>query len=178
MSAAVGIHFDRAEFEAVAPPKWPERFGSIYTLACRMVLNATADWMDRQRSHLQVMYVFERGHARRAEADDLLTAIGNDEQSRKRHHYKNHIFEHKDREYGLQAADLLAWGVTKGLVGASTPAFEPFRPLLLKLVDNDEQHHILSCTGDKLRAFVTAHMTGQIGIATVAKTGPRKRTFR
>ncbi len=58
---AVGIHFLQAEFEKVAPANWPENKGSIYTLACHMAVQCTAYWLNADRCHLDVLYVFERG---------------------------------------------------------------------------------------------------------------------
>lgn len=173
----VGVHFDRVEFEAEAPKDWPRYFGSIYSVACQMCLQSTAFMLDRLKSHLPVLYVFERGHKFRAEADAFLTAIGKHDESRKYYRYRQHIFEEKEAEFGLQAADLMAWTVTKARLGGRHPSMRPFLDPLMRLAQTaPERQMIHSFTGETLLKFIESQLTGRREV--IAQVGPRKRAFR
>jgi Protein of unknown function (DUF3800) len=174
----VGIHFDQAEFERVAPADWPQRFGSIYSAACQMCLHATGRWLREWRCPMKVLYVFERGHTFQNEADRLLTAIGKDKAAQKQFRYKNHVFEYKEKESGLQAADLFVWTITKTIIRQGVPrSFRPFLPSILRLGrPNAGRQKIHQLTGDKLSRFIN-DQANATPIALV-DLGPRKRAFR
>jgi hypothetical protein len=179
MYAGIAVHFDRTEFEAVAPSDWPERYGSIYTTACNGCLELASEWMRDERSHLSVRYVFERGHKFRAQADSLLTALGGDLDARRQLRYAQHAFEEKDAEYGLQAADLLAWFLARVMVTSKASAsLRPFLSSLKPLVTRDNSRYRLRpMTGTALRTFIDNNRAARWpGFA--AEVGPRKRTFR
>ena len=76
----VAVHFDKDEFEGIAPIGWEQVYGSIYSLACQMAMQATSVWLKRdKRCHLRVLYVFERGHKFQHESDAMLRAIADNQ---------------------------------------------------------------------------------------------------
>lgn len=176
--AGVAVHFDQKEFEARAPKDWLRFYGSIYSGACQMILQTATHWLRKEkRCHLPITYVFERGHKHRAECDAVLTAIGNNGATRKQFQYESHRFEDKDREYGLQAADLLAWAVTKLHVDPKARSMAAFAPSLKRMAIKDNgRSHVHSFTGDKLDRLFAEQMKGPPVVT--ATVGPRKRTFK
>jgi len=176
--AGIGIYFNQQEFESRAPKGWLDLYGSIYSGACQMVLQLGSYWLRKQRRcHLPVLYVFESGHRNRAQADAILASIGRDEEMRRRCHYKNHLFEEKHREYGLQAADLLAWSVVKMKTDPHAKSMGAFQSSLLRLGKKDrERTRLFEATGARLdRLFAEQMKDGPRVFATV---GPGKRKFR
>lgn len=174
----IGIYFEQAEFERVAPPEWAHAFGSIYSAACHLCLQTTAFWLNEWHSPMRVLYVFERGHKFQAEADEVLSAIGKNEDARKAFRYRNHLFEDKKTECGLQAADLLVWFITKAGVGAQiSRSFRPFvEPLMRLSSSNRSRQQIHPFTGDLLKQFIAEQITGDT--AFQVNFGPRKRSLR
>jgi hypothetical protein len=134
VSAGVAVHFAQAEFEQKAPAGWSDLFGSIYTAACGMCMQTTGYWLTQWGYQMDVLYVLEKGHKFRAQADEYLTMFGQEERFRRRCRYRNHIFELK-REPGLQAADLCAWVVTKAMVTAGGHVSNSTRPFVMPMVD-------------------------------------------
>jgi hypothetical protein len=181
--ASVGISFRQKEFEQMAPPEWPTFRGSIYSVACHMCLQTTAHWLRSNRSHLDVEYVFEDGHRMKGEADNVLKAIAKDERARKHFRYRNHRFAEKGQEYGLQAADLLVWVVTKAAIIGETrkmpKALYPFIFEIRRLGRTlNDRTHIHEFTGDLLERFLVEQsgLTGQDHV--LVNFGPRKPRFR
>lgn len=180
---AIGVQFDQKEFERKAPPTWPQRFGSIYTVACHFAVEATVLWLENQRCHLKVLYVLERGHRYWKEADEVLCAIRDhkDENIRKRLRYRAHLFEDKS-EVGLQAADLYAWTVAKtaALKPNEIPrALEPFRESLVKLAlahKPEDRYKVHSVTGEWLDKHIEHSLTGEPFMSI--NHGPRRPGFR
>jgi len=174
---AIGIHFNQAEFERKAPRNWPDVFGSIYTVACNMCLQATAYWLKEWRCQLHVLYVFEQGHKFEEEADEFLDAVGRHDEARKRFRYRKHMFEPKS-EVGLQAADLYAWTITKCIIANGTPprAMRPFVESLVRFAAGQERYKLYPFIGDKLDRFLVEHLTRPVLL--FAHYGPRKRAFR
>jgi hypothetical protein len=156
--ASIAVQFDQAEFAQLAPAEWPQYRGSIYTSACHMCLQLSGFWLREWGSHLDVLYVFERGHKFQAEAEDALRAIAANPDASNHFRYRNHRFEDKAREPGLQAADLWSWTVTKTVVniGHKTPqALKPFLPALFRLAHvNVDRQKISMFTGEKLRRYI------------------------
>jgi hypothetical protein len=114
----VSVQFSQAEFEAMAPPDWTEYFGSIYSATCQVVLRVTAFWMDEKHDDSRIAYVFESGHQFWSEANALLTAITSNPEHKQQYRYISHTAIDKKDAYGLQAADMLAWIMTRLEVGA------------------------------------------------------------
>lgn len=141
----VAVHFSQAEFERKAPANWPDIFGSIYTAACGMCLQTTGYWLTQWGCQMDVLYVFEKGHKFRAQADEFLTNFGLDEEMRQRCRYRNHMFELK-AEPGLQAADLSAWTVTKAMLlnGSAPRSLRPFAEPMLRFA---------GCLGDRYKLY-------------------------
>ena len=176
----VAVHFDKDEFEGTAPIGWEHVYGSIYSLACQMAMQATSVWLKRdKRCDLRVLYVFERGHKFQHESDAMLRAIADNEREAQYCSYGNHIFEKKEKEYGLQAADVLAWSVTKLHVGHGyRHSIAPWAPSMIKLKATDRHSCVvLSLTGPVLLQFFD-NAARSYPSAILADAGPRKRAFR
>jgi hypothetical protein len=156
----LGVHFLQAEYEAaVAGYEWAKYRGSIYAQACGMCVQMTAYWLRQWRcDNAEVMYVFERGHKFQNNANDILSAIAGNEQARKALKYRQHIFEEKDSEYALQAADLFAWTMTKArsINGGPIPrAFQPFASEVIRLSGCLKgRQHLSVFTGEMLRRYL------------------------
>jgi hypothetical protein len=176
----IGTYFDRAEFEAVAPPEWPIVFGSIYGAACQMSVALTAHHLTTQkRCHLRVLYTFERGHKYEDEVDRVLKSIRDNPDQCRNYLYKNHVFEEKG-EYGLQAADLLAWTTTKLESGAwQARSFGAFLPSILRLGGKDEsQVRYIKITGEGLHRYLREAITLAQSASMTVDLGRHKRAFR
>jgi len=78
-----------------------------------MVLNATRLWMDDNKSFLPIAYAFESGHRFWNEADDIMAGIGKNPELKKLFRYRTHFALDKEESFGLQAADLLSWVMTR-----------------------------------------------------------------
>lgn len=178
--AAIGVTFDQREFEAVAPKGWPRYFGSIYTAACQMCLQTTGHWLRKWDCPMRVLYVFERGHKFENEAHRLLSAIGQDEEAAKHCRYRNHVFESKATEPGLQAADLFAWATTKARSvdgGAVPKAFKPFLPSVIRFGSLNPGRQMLHVFTEKRLVRFFDELANGKPMVTV-RFGPRLRTFR
>jgi hypothetical protein len=177
----VAVYFSQADFVDLAPPNWPQHFGSTYAAACRMCMELTAQRLTQIRCHLGVAYVFEAGHRRQAEADDVLGAMARHPQSGKYLHYRGHRFGTKD-EPGLQAADLLCWSLTKAKVarGKAPVAFKPFLPVVRRLADETNDRMVVyNFTGDLLKDFFLSQTDRNMPRASAPlKFRPGKRAFR
>ena len=153
----VAIMFDRKEFERTAPEHCERAYGSIYSVACQLCAQAAANMTEiHRRCHLPILYVFERGHKYESHVDAVLKAVGQHEEHRQKLRYRNHLFEDKKAECGLQAADLLVWTATKLRVGGGyRPSIAPWAPSLVKLGTSEGvgSTHILNVTGPTLQRF-------------------------
>ena len=175
--AMLAVQFDKAEFERVAPATWPLLHGSIYTAACQMCLQTAGYWLTKWQCPMRVLYVFERGHKFQREADAVMRGISDNEEAQRRFHYRNHIFEEKTKECGLQAADLFAWATTKTRIGRMTPAFRPFLPAIMRMAaTNRTRQKLYPFTGDRLKRFIDEQMAAN-PIYRV-DVGPRRRSFK
>jgi hypothetical protein len=131
----VSVMLSQADFAKYAPEGWAARHGSIYSAACQMALRATAYWMDHNRCDARIAYVFESGHRFWPEADALLRATGGHPALKRLYYYKTHFSRDKCDSYGLQAADMLAWIMTRGAVGVpNNQTMTAFRPIIRSLV--------------------------------------------
>ncbi len=175
--ATIAVQFDRAEFAASVPPEWPTYRGSIYSAAATMCVQIVGFWLNEWGCPMDVLYVFERGHRYQAQADRMLKAIAADGDARSRFRYRNHMFEPKS-EYGLQAADLLAWTVTKVETsrGNPTQAIRPFLPAITRLVGPSvSRAKVYLFTGERLRRFLAEQAEAKDGIPV--DFGPGKRAL-
>lgn len=176
--AAVGVMFNAKEFQAVAPAEWATYRGSIYSSACFVCTQSTGYWLSHDWDcHLDVLYVFERGYKFQDEVNNILNAVAANQDARKRFRYRNHLFEDKNNECGLQAADLLAWTCTKA--GTSTgkviPSLRPFAKSLIRLSRAcSGRSKLYYWTGEKLRRFMVEQVQGPLTDAIPINFGPRK----
>jgi hypothetical protein len=152
----IGVMFSQSEFEKLAPVNWKDEFGSIYSVACQMILGVTAVWMDHNKCFTLIAYFFEDGHKFWQEADDMLHAIGQDPEERKRCRYNSHTSLNKRSSYGLQAADLSAWMDTRAKVGfPDNHTMRAFSPIILKFGANQPgRFKVLHLTGHSLKGFI------------------------
>ena len=176
---AIGVQFDQAEYEAAAPPEWAKYRGSIYGQACTGCVQMTAYWLRQWRCHnIEVLYVFERGHKFQSNAEDMLHAIAANADARSQFRYRNHLFEEKERECGLQAADLFAWSMSKSASisgGPIPPAFRPFVSEVVRLAERlPGRQHLTRFTGDRLRRYM-AEQAAAVGGIPVAFRAQRAR---
>jgi hypothetical protein len=175
----VGALVDRTEFELVAGPDYPPRNVSIYAATSFIAIQLASHRVRREkRCHLPILYVFERGHKYRAQVDAILTAIASDPRTRKSYQYQNHLFEDKWREYGLQAADLFAWMVTKSQIGGRPKSMWAFVEPIQRLGAAGDRDVILRVTGEQLKNYLHWLNSAEAGMGIQVKLGPRKRAFR
>jgi hypothetical protein len=174
---ATGMFFKRDEFIAKAPAGWPLLFGSIYTVACHLCVQTTAFWLSEWDIHGDALYVFERGHKFQAEANAFLNGIAGDPETRREFRYRQHIFEDKT-EYGLQAADLFSWTMTKAHVADGNPprAMKPFIDPILRFSDASHgRYRLTRFTGKHLDEFFQMNVNRTRLLST--DRGPRWPTF-
>lgn len=177
-TAGVAVCFAQEEFERKAPPDWPEVFGSIYSAACGMCLQATGLWLTRWGHQMEVRYVFERGHSFSAQADEFLTAYGQDRDMRQRCRYRSHSFGAKS-EVGLQAADLAAWTIAKAAISNGTPprSMVPFVESVMRLANNlNDRYRIHRFEGVLLDRYLHECMTEPLH--TFRRRGGHRKGFR
>lgn len=132
----VSVMFSQRDFERLAPEFWAITHGSMYSVACQMSLAATAFWMDDNfNQRIPIAYAFESGHKFWKEADVILKGTGDDEELKRHYRYKTHFSLGKLESYGLQAADMLAWIMTRGEVGfPNNRTMDEFAPVVWDLV--------------------------------------------
>jgi hypothetical protein len=151
----VCVLISQSEFEQLAPPHWRIQFGSIYSAVCQLALNATGFWMDNRGRHESIAYAFESGHRFWDEANGLLTGIGKHPTLQVKCRYHSHTAIPKERAYGLQAADLLAWTFARLRVGAPrNQTMTAFAPIIMDLVEGrSDRYQLLYLKGDTLQRF-------------------------
>jgi hypothetical protein len=175
----ISVLFSQSEFERLRPPLWEFKFGSIYTAACQMVLRMTAYAMDRHLSYEPIAYAFESGHRFWDEANAILTGTGKDPQLKRVYRYHSHTAIDKEQAYGLQAADMLAWIMTRLTVGApSNHTMRTFVPLLNWMVRDQSQrtkYYLFHSTGEHLRQFFNEQMSRQDHIVVSLEKAKRGR---
>ena len=156
----ISVLLSQSEFEQMAPPSWRFQHGSIYTAACQMVLRATAYWMDQQRCHTPIAYAFESGHRFWDESNAILSGTGQHPQLKRLYRYHSHTAIDKQKAYGLQAADMLAWTFARLNVGApDNHTMRAFAPLIMRLVEGQSaKYQLFHPSGDLMRRFFDEQM--------------------
>lgn len=152
----ISVLFSQSEFERMAPHHWVPHFGSIYSAACQMVLRTTAFWMDQNRNFEPIAYAFESGHRFWDEANAILTGVTRADADLKRsYRHLSHTAIGKKDAYGLQAADMLAWVMTRVTVGApKNHTMRAFGPIIMDLVRGQaSRYQAFHPSGDLLRRF-------------------------
>jgi hypothetical protein len=129
-----------------------------------MVLNATRLWMDDNKSFLPIAYAFESGHRFWNEADDIMAGIGKNPELKKLFRYRTHFALDKEESFGLQAADLLSWVMTRFEAGVpNNHSMRAFKPIFRHLVSGDSQkYQIFRPVGNLMKAFSTSSRLSQI----------------
>jgi hypothetical protein len=161
ISCAVSIAFKRDEFEAVVTPEWLTRFGSLYGMCCYIGIHLTAQWADSVNYQGAIAYVFESGHQDQGVADVALKAIRTSPEHMRKARYGTHVFLDKATVYGLQAADVWAWNLTRYYAdtmkaGLPLDSGDVMRDSLLQLLKRDPtRYRSASLFGQaKLRAYL------------------------
>lgn len=158
--AAIGTYFDQTEFERAVSADWAKSYGSIYSLACQLCLQATGHWLNEWHCPMRVKYLFEQGHKHCDEANARLTEVTKRDDIRKLFRYRSHAFV-DGIEPGLQTADLFAYTITRVHAHvAGKPVYPAFVPTLLKLAEAPKLQKLHKVTGDKLKRLLNEHATG------------------
>lgn len=156
---ATGAGFDQKEFEELAGPDWPLRFGSSYAALCQRAAQTTATWLQHKGHTEPILYTFEAGHEWEYQTDQMFKNIGRTPFLRGIYQYGQHVFEQKIRCYGAQASDMVAWTSSRLMDKAnqSTKSIDAFLPSLARMVEHfnvDERAMVRHLRGDVLRTFV------------------------
>jgi hypothetical protein len=107
-----------------------------------MILQTTALWMNDHGSHLPIAYAFESGNQFWNEANDILAGIGKHPDLKRMFRYRTHFPMDKKESFGLQAADLLAWLMTRTDVGSpKNQTMKHFAPHFLELMRGDDSRY-------------------------------------
>ena len=175
----ISVLFSQSEFERMAPSDWTAYFGSIYTAACQMVLRTTAYWMDIRGKPEQIAYVFESGHKFWDEANAMLTGVASDPKFKRLYRHVSHTAIDKKDAYGLQAADMLAWIMTRLEVGTpDNHTMRAFAPIIKGLVrGQSERYQLFHPKGDLLRRFFEEQAQG-VDNVIVGLAAPKRMRLR
>ena len=176
ISAAIGVVVLQEEFESLAPPDYPIQHGSIYTALCQLCIRFTATWMSGRKKYEPVAYFFEAGHKYGHEANAVMNAW-RDAPSDIRYH--SHSFVEKERSYGLQAADLLAWCCTKeqAMARAGEKFDERLFTIAKRTILEPHRSFVRVLSKDSL-AHYFKEMSAHAPSGQRIFVGPRKRGFR
>jgi hypothetical protein len=174
----VSVLFSQKEFEAMAPRDWVVNFGSIYSAACQVLLRATGYWMDEKSDPDRIAYVFESGHQFWSEANAILTGITADQDTRQHYRYISHTAIPKERAYGLQAADMLSWIMTRLEIGfPNNHTMRAFAPILMRLAEGQSsRYQLFHPKGDLLRRFFEEQINAEHVILSLGR--PKKLRLR
>lgn len=77
------------------------------------VLAQCGAWAEENDPDARIFYVFEAGDDHQADAHKILQSIADNPKRRARYHYEDHAFLTKRGSLPTQAADILAWHVSK-----------------------------------------------------------------
>jgi hypothetical protein len=156
------VAFRADEYQAVAPPEWRARFGSVHKVAAEMMTQSIGRWANSSDHDGDIVYFYENGngpddedferglqltwknHVSRAYGRMAATPIGVD----------------KGKAHGLEVADLLSWHWNK--YDAETRQLrrrEPrrdMRALMDALHVKGDQIDVRLFTGSVLREFLIA----------------------
>jgi hypothetical protein len=88
-------------------------FGSAYTVCFHHVVRGVAMWAEKTNYQGEIAYFFESGHDSAKEANYLLNLGLRIPYMREQMRYAGHAFVEKKKSPQVQAADLLAWQLTK-----------------------------------------------------------------
>lgn len=182
-SLVTGAMFDQKEFEEMAGPDWPDRFGSSYAALCQRAAQTTATWMKHKKRFQPILYTFENGHEWEYQTDQIFKGIGRTDHLVGLYQYGHHVFVEKKRNYGVQTADIAAWLSVRIHLGDSAPAksIQPFMPALLKLVTHFQEGNnamVRFLTGEVLQSFVDEQKNRPIAEDVPCNVGTAKRQFR
>ena len=181
----VCVTFYQQEFESVAPPNWPQVFGSIYTAACQSAVLMTSKYMEENRGLYEpIHYFFESGHKFDHEAATWLKGLSFPS-IKKELRYHGHTFADKAQLCGLQAADLMAWmgsrvATLEKPTGAAAVLSDPLGRLLVR--SGPSRFMLDTLTGARLKDLIDLiaqrMQTDPEDHDRMLDPGPRKRRFR
>jgi hypothetical protein len=151
----VAVAFKQAEFERMAPPWFAGLQGSIYSAACQACMLQAAYWLREHGCSQRVAYVFETGHKFQHEANAIMRKIATGPDVADRFGYQSHSFVDKQTAAGLQAADILAWTLSRTVVGfPRNRTMDAFKPYILALANDDARYQANFFFGRKLERYL------------------------
>lgn len=116
-------------------------FRSAYSVCCYLCMMLLGKWIDEQKLHDRVAYVFEAGHAFQKEAEFLMRLCKKHPQLAAFGRYESHAFVAKEDSAALQAADLYAWELGKFLDETVEQRRRDPRKSLKALVNPNPRRH-------------------------------------
>lgn len=157
----ISVMFSQSDFERLAPHSWKDDFGSMYSAACQMALRTTAYWMDQHNCHLPIAYFFESGHKFWDQANALLSETANQPELKSLYRYKLHTAIGKLDSHALQAADMLAWIMTRLNVGVpNNHTMNAFAPIIIDMVKGrSDRYQLFHPIADGLKQFFTENLS-------------------
>lgn len=179
---ATGALFDQKEFEHMAGPDWPQRFGSSYTALCQRAAQTTANWMQEKKRFDPIVYTFESGHRWENETDKIFKSFRETQFLKQLYQYGHHTFARKVDCFGAQGADMVAWtAVRVRMRDLDKPSTRPFGPAIARMVSHfqvNSDSMIRFLAGDVLRDFVDQQLHRPLDKDIPIDVGPAKRKFR
>lgn len=129
-------------------------FGNPFTLVSLFSLDAFRRWADENNFHEPTAYVYEAGADHAGEIEDAYNRAVQDKEFANRHRHKSFRFGEK-REIPLQAADLLAYELHKGLRNIEIEGMDrDMRWPLQQFVTREFAPYGVYYDKDKLRGYV------------------------
>jgi hypothetical protein len=176
----VSVVFSQSAFETAAPPDWALKYGSMYTVACTMAMRVTQVWLDDRSNNDNVAYFFETGHRFWNEANAILNVCGRLPDAREQYRYHSHTGVGKEEAFGLQAADMLAWIMTRTSVGfPQNRTIDAFYPHLLRLMEGQASKYRTYWPQDVgLRDFFDLNAGTETLVEVPGMKHPRNRRLR
>jgi hypothetical protein len=136
--------------------------------------------MDTHKSFLPIAYAFESGHRFWPEADDVMEGIVAYPEYKRRYRYRTHFSLDKMEAFGLQAADLLAWVMSRVDVGSPrNHTMRAFAPHLIQLVDRDDRkYQLFHPHGNNMERFFQEQVELKDKVVVVSLKRAKKMRLR
>lgn len=106
MLVGVATTVDASDYDTWAAR---EQLGTAYSYCCWQTISALNVWMNDRSIEGDMAYFFEAGHKHAGEANDIMTAIGQTDETRQSNRYASHAFVPKKKVRPVQTPDILAY---------------------------------------------------------------------
>lgn len=166
----VGVSCDLPEMTPLMPT-FMQGFEDVYTYFCDIVLLETAD-LAGTLSKGGIAYYFESGRKYSGCANRFLSYVATIPVERDRRGYRSHAFVGKEEATPLQAADLLAWEISKHRQAINDGSSRAVRKSLRALLAGT-RHEVRHLTGEPLRTAMTK--IGLVGLQQVMENAANRR---